>query len=431
MPRYALARFAFTQSLIAAALILFGALSASAQHPGTAQYTTILNFENYDQGNSGPNSLLVADASGNLYGTTGLAPNDTGGGVFELTPAGDGTWNESFFAMDVFANGEFPNGVILDSKTGNLYGTTSSGGTGKCGVVFEVTPPSAGSGSWSENVLYNFTCETDGDEPDSPLIEDSQGRLYGTTFFGGKGVGVVFMLTPPSAAGGSWAEQVLYSFLGGGNGGYPGAGLVMDGSGAIYGTTDVEGIPQDLDGTAFKLTPRKSGPWAMTILHAFHGSRGNYSDGGRPVGSLVLDGSGAVYGATSAGGDGCPVQVHLGCGTIYQLVPPTSQGGTWTENILYNFGSAGKADGLGPSGVVFDSTGALWGTTYGGGTNSNGTVFKLTPPSGGVGSWTPSAISLPRGSYGSAGILLMGSDIYGTTPFGGTNGGGTVFELVP
>jgi len=113
-------------------------LFAGAQTPDTAQYTTIFSFDNYlSSGNSEPNSALIADSSGNLYGTT----DDSllGGGAFELTPAGNGTWTESFYGLTNDANGQTPNGLLLESKTGNLYGTTLRGGSGGCGVVFQLT----------------------------------------------------------------------------------------------------------------------------------------------------------------------------------------------------------------------------------------------------------------------------------------------------
>jgi uncharacterized repeat protein (TIGR03803 family) len=143
MHSYINARFASRTILAIATLVMGTAISAGAQTPGSAQYTTIFNFDNYlSSGNSEPDSKLVADSSGNLYGTTGGNNNNFGGGAFKLTPAGNGTWTESFYGMTELAEGQTPNGLLLDSKTGNLYGTTYSGGSSGCGVVFQLTPPS-------------------------------------------------------------------------------------------------------------------------------------------------------------------------------------------------------------------------------------------------------------------------------------------------
>jgi uncharacterized repeat protein (TIGR03803 family) len=283
----------------------------------------------------------------------------------------------------------------------------------------------AGNAAWSETLLYNFACGDDGANPLSTLISDAQGRLYGTTLAGSNDLGVVFMLTPPSQLGGSWTEQVLHTFVGGYDSGWPKAGLVMDSHGALYGTTSYRQAGRTIWGAVFKLTPTNIGTWDIAILHRFDGG----SDGWDPAAPLVLDNKGAIYGTTEWGGNGCPPNVHLGCGIVFQLVPPSTKGGAWTENILYEF--TGQDDGSAPSsgGVAFESSGALYGTTLGGGKNHNGTVFQLMPPSSGVGSWNIVPISLPRQSQGSPGVVLVENHFYGTTAWG-TNEGGTVFDLV-
>jgi uncharacterized repeat protein (TIGR03803 family) len=320
-------------------------------------------------------------------------------------------------------------GVVIDPKSGNLYGATNGGGTGGCGVVYELTPPSVNDGNWSETVLYNFACGEDGSEPYSALIRDSAGRLYGTTLNGGSGgSGVVFMLTPPSQSGGAWTEQVLHSFLGSGDGGDPSSALVMDGSGAIYGVTPYLTTVNRMWGTAFKLTPTKSGPWAETVLHRFYGGQISNTDGGDPIGPLAVDSSGAVYGATRFGGEGCPTKSGRSCGTIFQLVPPVTKGGQWTENLLYQF--TGEADGASPmGGVMFNGAGALYGTTQAGGKEKGGTVFSLSPPLGGVGNWTIASFPLAQPNFTECGVLLLGNDIFGASTYGGANRMGMVFEL--
>lgn len=121
-------------------------------------------------------------------------PNRFGGGVYELTPAGDGTWIESFYAMTGGSIGAYPKEGLLMDTSGNLNGTASVGGSGNCGLVFELTPPPVGNGIWNENVLYNFACGADGSTPYSSLISDAQGSLYGTTVYGVNGVGLTRFL---------------------------------------------------------------------------------------------------------------------------------------------------------------------------------------------------------------------------------------------
>jgi uncharacterized repeat protein (TIGR03803 family) len=425
---YGFRRFSAARPVLALITIVFcGTLSASAQ------YSTIFSFPSTSSLNEFPSSTPIADSQGNLYGTTGFSV-ESPGGVYELTPAGDGTYTESFYAGFVSNgsnsdNGIDPVGVVLDPKSGNLYGATAGGGTGGCGLVYQLTPPSVNNGNWSETVLYNFACGDDGGAPYSPLIIDSAGRLYGTTSGGGaSGFGTVFMLMPPSQAGGAWTEQVLHSFLGSGDGGIPQSALIMDSSGAVYGVTPYESVPNRLWGTAFKLTPTKSGPWAETVLHRFYGGQVSDTDGGKPIGPLALDGSGAVYGATEFGGAGCPSRVHTGCGTVFQLVPPATKGGAWTENLIYQFD--GLFTGAAPeSGVQFDEAGVLYGTTAAGGKNYTGEVFNLSPPSNGVGTWKIAVFPLPQKDYTITGVLLFENTYYGTSEYDGVNGTGSVFEL--
>jgi uncharacterized repeat protein (TIGR03803 family) len=149
-------------------------------------------------------------------------------------------------------------GLILDGS-GALYGTTSQGGAGGCdsnsgcGVVFKLTP-AQGKAAWSETVLHSFSNDgSDGWNSAAGLIIDNSGELYGTTYQGGEySAGVLFKLTPPAAGGTTWAETVLYSFTNGSDGGGPGAGLIMDSSGSLYGTTEGGGV--DSRGAAFELT---------------------------------------------------------------------------------------------------------------------------------------------------------------------------------
>src|SRR5208282_2173298 len=170
---------------------------------------------------------------------------------------------------------------------------------------------------------YSFTGGSDGGFPDANVIFDAAGNLYSTTQSGGAfGHGTVFRLTP--STGGGWTESVLYSFAGGSDGSEPFTGLIFDSAGNLYGTTAYGGSSGV--GTVYELSPISGGAWQETIVHNF-----NYSatDGAYPVGGLTIDAAGNLYGLTSSGGSG-------GYGIAYEFSP--SGGGTWAEAILYNFG---------------------------------------------------------------------------------------------
>ena len=216
-----------------------------------------------------PVANLAIDATGNLYGTTPQGGNYDCGVVFELSPGSGGIWNETViknFKCD--ADGGVPlAGVTVDSA-GNLYGTTyyggivggcpSAGGQG-CGVAFKLSPSSSG---WRETVLYTFTGADDGGGPEASLVLDASGNLYGTTVAGGlstcsvnySGCGVVFELSPE--AGGGWKERVLHAFRNHRDGASPVTGLVLDGTGNLYGTTLQGGYTTTCNcGAAFEITP--------------------------------------------------------------------------------------------------------------------------------------------------------------------------------
>ena len=352
-----------------------------------------------------PYAGLVLDASGNLYGTTYDAGTNNAGTVFKITPAGVESVLYSFGGGS--ADGVNPKaGLVLDAG-GNLYGTTYSsfsftngGVVDGNGAVFKITPAGV------ESVLHFFTNTPDGSKPQAGLVLDASGNIYGTTSYGGASHnGAVFEIT----SGG--AESVLYSFAGGiADGANPMGSLVMDSSGNLYGTTEHGGASGH--GTVFEIT---SGG-AESLLYSFAGGP---ADGALPLAGLVLDASGNLYGTTETGGTS-------GYGTVFKITP----GGA--ESVLHSFGSGG--DGAYPyySGLVLDASGNLYGTTYDGGSNgSYGTVFKITP--GGAESVLHSFGSGTDGTSPYAGVVLDASgNIYGTTTsYNGSHGDGTVFEIVP
>ena len=333
-----------------------------------------------------PYAGLIFDSVGNLYGTTGgggvSGCSEEGcGTVFELTLGDNGTWGEKvlykFCSTTNCEDGANPYAGLIFDSTGNLFGTTYAGGSSSCfgqgcGIVFELTP--GDDSKWTEKVLHRFTLDSgtyDGTSPGyGSLIFDKAGNLYGTTYYGGKcietdGCGTVFQLTRHGR--GRWAEKVLLRFQSNGKDGHnPYYGLVLDAAGNLYGTTFEGGRSskcQEGCGTVFQLTPGTKGRWAEKVLYSFDGM-----DGTGAIDNLILDSKGNVYGNTSIGGT-------YGRGTVFRLSPVA--GGKWKEQ-LYSFKS-GK-DGNYPSGgLIFDSAGNLYGTTFAGGDHDGGTVYKFIP----------------------------------------------------
>ncbi len=397
------------------AVLLFLLVTAMAAR---AQSLRVLHTFTGKPDGSLPYAGLVRDGAGNLYGTTYTGGVNGCGMVFELAHSGSGWIERPLYSFGCKNDGDFPYAPVVIGPDGSLYGTTEYGGDNEDGIVFKLSPPPYFCRSftcpWTETILYRFTGGSDGGEPVSPLIFDNAGNLYGTAQVGGSAKqGVVFKLTH---TGSNWSESVLYSFAGPPDGGGPTGGLVFDAAGNLYGTTYYGGNTGL--GTAFQLSPSGSG-WTETILQNFGNNNGNFPysgmiidnsgnlygttefgpvgdgtvfeltpSGGQwifatiynltsgfagvagPVGPLLRDASGNLYGTTVNGGIIC----EYGCGTVFELSP--SSGG-WTYNLLYEF--MGGSDGSGPDdGLVRDAQGNLYGTTSGvfGG---NSTVFELTP----------------------------------------------------
>jgi uncharacterized repeat protein (TIGR03803 family) len=338
-------------------------------------------------------------------------------------------------------DGSAPLARLIFDGSGALYGTTSEGGpiNAGClpdrGIVFKLTPATEG-GPWAETVLHSFTGK-DGAAPQAGLIFDKSGALYGTTAIGGdNNLGTLFMLTPPATEGGGWTESVLHSF-GGSTGAFPRAGLIFDDAGALYGTTGGGG----LYGTVFKLSPptASGSAWTYNLLHKFSGP-----DGANPAAGLLFDRSRTLYGTTASGGmtgSNCAG----GCGTVFKLTPPSRSAGTWTETVLHSFT---RRDGALPTGsLIFDKSGALYGTTRFGGAYNQGTVFKLQRRPLTPGAWTLSVLynfsgNLTRndGAQPQSDLIFDETGaLFGTTQFGGgrisscnnPEGCGTAFKLTP
>jgi hypothetical protein len=339
-----------------------------------------------------PTNGVIFDGSGNLYGTTYEGGTGSGVGViFELTPpAIEGEqWTETvLYSFQGSPNdGEYPSGGLVFDSSGNLYGVTSQGGEGEfsceygagygCGVVFELTPPTTGSGEWTETVIHYFDVGKGGEDPVGAPILDGKGILYGVAHQGGSdGDGVVYRLAPPSTTGGVWNYAVLHNFAGSPTDGAEAYGsLTMHGDG-LYGTTVMGG--QNSNGTVFELTPPAApgGEWTDNILHSFGATS---TDGTGPAYNVIFDKTGNLYGITGSGGGNSNACAAGYCGTVYELSPPATQGANWTETILHSFPANAK-DGSAPySGLLLSTEGALYGVTAEGGAESGGTVYGVIP----------------------------------------------------
>jgi uncharacterized repeat protein (TIGR03803 family) len=258
------------------------------------------------------------------------------------------------------------------------------------------------------SVVHNFTGGSDGGNPVNGFMMSSTGALYGTASSGGgSGLGVVFKVS------GRGTETVLHSFAGGSDGATPNGGVVGDASGALFGTTTAGGASGL--GTVFRVKRTNE-----TVLYSFAGG----ADGADPQAGLVMDATGNLYGTTSQGGS-------AGNGTVFKLTAPSAKNGQWTETVLYSFGAG--TDGATPvGGVSLDAAGNLYGTTSLGGAYGYGTIFQLTPGS----VWTENILhsfqNTDDGSYPYAGLISdAAGNLYGAATEGGTNGGGTIFELTP
>jgi hypothetical protein len=392
----------------------------------------------------GQGNLYGATTDG---GSTNCAPVANCGTVYQLAPPAKkgGAWTETIlhvFQGKAVNDGELPAGGVVADTSGNIYGTTAYGGSGGCvlegvkggcGTVYQLSPPRTKSGGWTYTILYSFQGGNDGYLPNGDLVFDGAGNLYGATEFGGgqgttcdpiyQYCGTIFKLSPPKKQGGAWTEKVLHSFASGTDGANPNGGLVFDQKGAIYGTT-VSGGSADCQGpgcgTAYKLTPpkEKGRAWAETILHVFTDG----DDGAGPSGGLLLDGKGRLYGTAGGGGSAKD-------GLAYRLSP---KDGGWIETVLHAF--TDNRHGRNPTGPLsVDSSGTLYGTALWG-ADFRGIVFRLTRPKTQGGTWGFSMSYTFKGIPDAGGpearlIFNKAGDIYSTTVGGGTASCGAVFQL--
>jgi uncharacterized repeat protein (TIGR03803 family) len=421
--------FGIHRSTAAATLAIVFTLAVAMTTPAQAQTFTVLHRFTGGADGAYPGELTITRA-GNLYGAGsvgGQGDCETGGifgcgVVFEMINSGSSWKSVPLYSFQGGDDGAYPSSVVF-GPDGSLYGTTSQGGNCQeyksygCGTVFKLTPPFAACKTsicpWTKTLLYNFGGGNDGISPVGPLVFDQDGNLYGETYHGGVyTAGLVYNLTPHN---GGWTERILHTFTGGADGAFPSGGSILDQAGNLYGVAGFGGA--GANGTVFELSPSGSG-WTETVLYSFLGPP---SDGTDPVGGLIFDPSGNLYGTTSGGGSD-----DNDAGTVFMLTPTN---GSWTESLLYSFTGSG---GGGPyASLNMDASGALYGTTFNDG--GAGSVFKLTPANGG---WTETNLyefrdSTDGGHPISNVVFDAKGNLYGTALDCGQGCLGVVWEITP
>jgi uncharacterized repeat protein (TIGR03803 family) len=398
---------------------LFGAcllLALSAIASSAQTFTDLVNFDRNTDGAQPAFLSLAQGIDGNLYGTTSGGGTYKQGTFFKVTPTGKLTILYSFCPQSNCPDGFAPQSTLAVDLVGNFYGVTPGGGAQNQGTIFRVTPKGKLTTLYSFCALINCA---DGQIPTGGLVRGIDGNFYGTTKIGGpnKGFGTIFRITPRGKL------TTLHTFtMFQGDGGYPTAALIQVPDGVFYGTT-MQGGTYGV-GTVFKMTPRGM----VTTLYSFCALT-NCDDGGYPFAGLVQAADGSFYGTTVAGGvigagGPCNNYPPNGCGTVFKI---TAAGKVTT---LYSFCAlANCADDGDPYGVLVQATdGKFYGTTSGGPYTTNyGTIFDIT--SGGA-LTTLHNFDFTGGAGPFGGFVQATSGIfYGTTYAGGTNGDGTIFSL--
>lgn len=398
-------------------------------------YTVIHQFTNASDGGAPLAGLTISRDGSKFYGTTSDGGQGGVGTVYQLQQR-NSAWILSPLYTFTFRNedGTGPNNRVTIAPDGTLYGSTFDGGVFGCvsnlgcGTVYRLQPPMSACRSalcyWTGTTVYSFSGAADGAYPEGDLIFDPSGKIYGATNAGGNtscnvqaqnGCGVVYSLTT------SGTQSVIYAFPGGAGGSNPTAGVIQDQAGNLYGTASTGGS-SGCEGTGcgivYELSPNGSG-WTETTLYTFQGS----TDGIAPMGGLIFDGAGNLYGTTARGGAN-------GGGTVFELTP---NGGQWNFNLLYSLTIPLQGhDFPGPAAsLTMDAAGNLYGTTVYDGADSEGAVFKLAHSGG---SWNYTSLhdftggidgAQPRGSL----IFDSQGNLYGTASAGGTNEG-VAFQIM-
>jgi uncharacterized repeat protein (TIGR03803 family) len=378
-------------ALMSVMVLCFGAATTRSARAQTLH--VLYNFAGSSDGGD-PFASLIRDAAGNLYSTVDYGGTSFAGAVFKVAPNGTETVLYSFSGG---SDGAYPFSPVVRDGAGNLYGTTSMGGSANAGVVFKVDT------NGTETVLHSFTGGQDGVTPIGGLLRDKAGNLYGTTSQGGtSNDGVLFKITPRGK------EIILHTFTGSTKDGkYPSyTSLLSDAQGNLYGVTEEGGAADG--GILYKLNT--SGKF--TILHSF---KGGTTDGCNVLGTPFMDAAGNFYGTTSSCG------THM-LGTVWKV----DQSGK--EKVLHSF-AGGTTDGEYPlAGVIVDADGNIYGNTETGGSDDVGTVYEIskTGKFALLHSFNGTDGKYPYGSF----VQNSKGTLFGTTQNGGTIGYGTVWKIV-
>jgi len=401
-------------------LFCFSVIAVFTTVPAGAQTFTTLHAFTGGMDGGGPTGLVAVDRAANVYGSAPFGARnhcvDGCGAVFRASYKNGSYTFSPLYDFQGGEDGDEPWGGVTLGPDGAIYGTTWFGGGSACGsqnmgcgTVFKLTPPPSFCRMvlcpWTETVIYRAASPSDPSTFIGGVILDNAGNIYGMSFGGGSGncfgmgCGTVYKLTP---SGGTYTVSVLYSFQGGNDGAAPSGDLAMDAAGNLYGAATYGG--QHGFGTVFKLV-HSAGGYTFQLLYTFT----NGADGSAPQGSVVLDSAGNLYGTS---GDG---------GGIFQITPS----GTYTliDPIL---------EGL-QSPITIDSSGTIYGTNYSGGTRGDGSIFQLAHVNG---VWTETTLHSFNGLDGAEPLSGVGFDssgnLYGTTTFaGGPADQGTLWQLTP
>jgi uncharacterized repeat protein (TIGR03803 family) len=333
-----------------------------AKRDGNWVLTSLYNFQGGDDGTSPQMASVVVAPSGILYSTTyhggGACGNGDGcGTVFKLQPRPTACptvscpWNETILHRFDGNDGAGPVGALLLDREGNLNGTTNAGNLLNGGTVYQLNQNEG-----TEQVLFHPY-----GYPGSGVNDDVNGNLYGSTFIGLHSRGTIYQLTQ---SGGTWVGTEIYDFSGGADGGYPVAGVILDGQGNLFGATTSGGSGSG--GTVFELSP-SGGSWTYKLLYSFAGPNNDRLVVG-PVGNLVMDAAGNLYGTTISDG-------ASGHGAVFKL---TQSNGSWTYTSLHDF-TGGSDGGFPYSNLVFGADGNIYGTASTGGAFNAGVIFEITP----------------------------------------------------
>jgi hypothetical protein len=361
--------------------LLAGTLAASllvSAAAGQTRFQTISTF-------ASTNPLGLTPSGSSLYGAAFafVINQPSCGSIFQLQPPASpgGAWTQAtLFTFESSGSGGCPpGGPPIVGPGGRLYGTMVYGGTYDDGVLYELQPPSAPGGAWTESVLYSFNLSGIGTGYPEPPVPGPNGSFYCTASGGLYGSGALVQLQPPSVPGGTWTQTVLYNFY---FGLAPGP-LVPGPGGVLYGT--------NWGGAIIQLTPPAApgGSWTETVLYTL-----TSSDGLSPN-SLTLASDGTLYGTALGSSYG----YGIGKATVFQLTPPPSGGGAWSFTLLQNFG-----ENVNLNSPLILRNGNLYGTAD---SFTGGQVFELQPPATPGGAWTRVPLHQFSGNQLPGGTLVM------------------------